>query len=255
MYIYIYGAASPNPPPPVDGSWSPPPPVVVWLWCGALLVSDAADFLWFLAQKPWPWRRKLFSLSLRMNHCGITPSNLLGAGFSSSCANLAPTVHPGVLAGWQNCTVLLSKCFSTSVWWRAMWFVTFWKRRGMKMVRTTLCVILSYGCWGLGNTMISCYHEDCRRANKGQKREHCDMGTLYIEAECKAEKDKRHGIHWKLHHRYASTTNSTKTKGPALPLYLLPIPWGGGNTGHGPIYIYIWYIYVYLKFVCICTHK
>ena len=25
-----------------------PPPVVVGPWCGALLVSDAADFLWFL---------------------------------------------------------------------------------------------------------------------------------------------------------------------------------------------------------------
>ena len=108
----------------------------------------------------------------------------------------------------------------------------------------------------LGFTMISCYHEDCRRENKGQKRENCDMGTLYIESECKAEKEKRHGIHWKLHHRYASTTNSTKTKGPALPLYLLPIPWGGWQHGtRTHIYIYIWYIYVYLKFVCICTHK
>ena len=51
-------------PPPVDGSWSPPP---LWLWgCGgALLVSDAADFLWFLVPPPpcgcvdgswWWWR-------------------------------------------------------------------------------------------------------------------------------------------------------------------------------------------------------
>ena len=261
----IYGAASPNP--PVDGSWSPPPcgcGAVVWgsacqraasrtmmpkrRKCACKSYNDPSCLFRDAHQKPWPWRRRLFSLSLRMNHCGITPSNLLGADFSSSCANLAPTVHPGVLAGWQNCTALLSKCFSTSVWWRAMWFVTFWKRRGPKMVRATLCVILSYGCWGLGNTMISCYHEDCRRENKGQKREKCDMGTLYIEAECKAEKEKRHGIHWKLHHRYASTTNSTKTKGPALPLYLLPIPWGGGgNTGHGTIYIYIYtYIYIYI---------
>ena len=132
------------------------------------------------------------------------------------------------------------------------------------MVRATLCVILSYGCWGLGNTMISCYHEDCRRENKGQKRENCDMGTLYIEAECKAEKEKRHGIHWKLHHRYASTTNSTKTKGPALPLYLLPIPWGRGVATRDKhiyryIYIYyIWYIYIYifffLKYIYIYTY-
>ena len=53
-----------HPPPPVDGSWSPPP---LWLWgCGgALLVSDAADFLWFLVPPPpcgcvdgswWWWR-------------------------------------------------------------------------------------------------------------------------------------------------------------------------------------------------------
>ena len=54
-YIYMYGAASPTPPPPpVDGSWSPPP---LWLWgCGgALLVSDAADFLWFLVPPPPLW--------------------------------------------------------------------------------------------------------------------------------------------------------------------------------------------------------
>ena len=63
------------------------------------------------------------------------------------------------------------------------------------------------------------------------------MGTLYIEAECKTEKEKRHGIHWKLHHMQAPPI-LRKTKGPALPLYLLPIPWrgGGGNTGHGTIY-------------------
>ena len=50
----IYGAASPTPPPLVDGSWSPPP---LWLWgCGgALLVSDAADFLWFLVPPPPLW--------------------------------------------------------------------------------------------------------------------------------------------------------------------------------------------------------
>ena len=43
----------PPPLPPVDGSWSPPP---LWLWgCGgALLVSDAADFLWFLVPPPPP---------------------------------------------------------------------------------------------------------------------------------------------------------------------------------------------------------
>ena len=137
----VYGAVSPNPPPfSVDGSWTPS-----GLWCGALLVShvgvpacyiqdnDAQAeemrlqvvqwsqlFVQGCSQKPWPWRGRLFSLSLRMNHCGITPSNLLGADFSGSCANLAPTVHPGVLAAWQNCTALLSKCFSTSVWWRAL---------------------------------------------------------------------------------------------------------------------------------------
>ena len=52
IYIYIYGAASPTPPPPVDGSWSPPPPLWLWGCGGALLVSDAADFLWFLVPPP-----------------------------------------------------------------------------------------------------------------------------------------------------------------------------------------------------------
>ena len=65
IYIYIYGAASPTPPPPVDGSWSPPPPLWLWGCGGALLVSDAADFLWFLVPPPpcgcvdgswWWWR-------------------------------------------------------------------------------------------------------------------------------------------------------------------------------------------------------
>ena len=84
--------------------------------CACKSYNDPSCLFRDAHQKPWPWRRRLFSLSLRMNHCGITPSNLLGADFSSSCANLAPTVHPGVLAGWQNCTALLSKCFSTSVW-------------------------------------------------------------------------------------------------------------------------------------------
>ena len=54
-YIYIWcSVAHPPPPPPVDGSWSPPP---LWLWgCGgALLVSDAADFLWFLVPPPPLW--------------------------------------------------------------------------------------------------------------------------------------------------------------------------------------------------------
>ena len=52
IYIYIWCSVA-HPPPPVDGSWSPPP---LWLWgCGgALLVSDAADFLWFLVPPPPP---------------------------------------------------------------------------------------------------------------------------------------------------------------------------------------------------------
>ena len=52
-YIYMVQRRPPPPPPPVDGSWSPPP---LWLWgCGgALLVSDAADFLWFLVPPPPP---------------------------------------------------------------------------------------------------------------------------------------------------------------------------------------------------------
>ena len=77
------------------------------------------------------------------------------------------------------------------------------------------------------------------------------MGTLYIEAECKTEKEKRHGIHWKLHHMQAPPI-LRKTKGPALLLYLLPIPWGGGgNTGHGTIYIYI-HIYTYIDLAILC---
>ena len=79
--------------------------------------------------------------------------------------------------------------------------------------------------WSLATTKIA------EEKNIGQKWENCDMGTLYIESECKAEKEKRHGIHWKLHHRYASTTNSTKTKGPALPLNLLPTTGGFDRTG------------------------
>ena len=52
IYIYIYGAASPTPPPLWMGHGPPP----LWLWgCGgALLVSDAADFLWFLVPPPPP---------------------------------------------------------------------------------------------------------------------------------------------------------------------------------------------------------
>ena len=51
--LYIWCSVAHPPPPPVDGSWSPPP---LWLWgCGgALLVSDAADFLWFLVPPPPP---------------------------------------------------------------------------------------------------------------------------------------------------------------------------------------------------------
>ena len=52
--LYMVQRRPPPPPPPVDGSWSPPP---LWLWgCGgALLVSDAADFLWFLVPPPPLW--------------------------------------------------------------------------------------------------------------------------------------------------------------------------------------------------------
>ena len=45
---YIYGAASPTPPPPLWMGHGPPPPLWLWGCGGALLVSDAADFLWFL---------------------------------------------------------------------------------------------------------------------------------------------------------------------------------------------------------------
>ena len=44
----------PPPPPPCGWVMVPPP---LWLWgCGgALLVSDAADFLWFLVPPPPLW--------------------------------------------------------------------------------------------------------------------------------------------------------------------------------------------------------
>ena len=53
-YIYIYGAASPTPPPPLWMGHGPPPPLWLWGCGGALLVSDAADFLWFLVPPPPP---------------------------------------------------------------------------------------------------------------------------------------------------------------------------------------------------------
>ena len=52
-YVYMV-QRRPPPPPPVDGSWSPPPPLWLWGCGGALLVSDAADFLWFLVPPPPP---------------------------------------------------------------------------------------------------------------------------------------------------------------------------------------------------------
>ena len=56
IYIYIYGAASPTPPPPpLWMGHGPPPPLWLWGCGGALLVSDAADFLWFLVPPPPLW--------------------------------------------------------------------------------------------------------------------------------------------------------------------------------------------------------
>ena len=55
------------------------------------------------------------------------------------------------------------------------------------------------------------------------------MGTLYIEAECKAEKEKRHGIHWKLH-----------LPSPYIPPTHTMGGGGGGGWQHGTRYhIYI----------------
>ena len=70
----IYMVQRRPPPPPVDGSWSPP----LWLWgCGgALLVSDAADFLWFLVPPPPLWM------------CGwvmVPPPVVVGLWWGSAC--------------------------------------------------------------------------------------------------------------------------------------------------------------------------
>ena len=61
------------------------------------------------------------------------------------------------------------------------------------------------------------------------------MGTLYIEAECKAEKEKRHGIHWKLH----------------LPSPYTSYPYHGGGGGVATRDT-VPYIYIYMC-VCVCS--
>ena len=58
IYIYIYiwcSVAHPPPPPPLWMGHGPPPPLWLWGCGGALLVSDAADFLWFLVPPPPLW--------------------------------------------------------------------------------------------------------------------------------------------------------------------------------------------------------
>ena len=53
LYIYIYMVQR-RPPPPLWMGHGPPPPLWLWGCGGALLVSDAADFLWFLVPPPPP---------------------------------------------------------------------------------------------------------------------------------------------------------------------------------------------------------
>ena len=63
-YIYTWCSVA-HPPPPLWMGHGPPPPLWLWGCGGALLVSDAADFLWFLVPPPpcgcvdgswWWWR-------------------------------------------------------------------------------------------------------------------------------------------------------------------------------------------------------
>ena len=50
----IYMVQRRPPPPPCGWVMVPPPPLWLWGCGGALLVSDAADFLWFLVPPPPP---------------------------------------------------------------------------------------------------------------------------------------------------------------------------------------------------------
>ena len=51
---YIWCSVAHPPPPLWMGHGPPPPPLWLWGCGGALLVSDAADFLWFLVPPPPP---------------------------------------------------------------------------------------------------------------------------------------------------------------------------------------------------------
>ena len=51
---YIWCSVAHPPPPPCGWVMVPPPPLWLWGCGGALLVSDAADFLWFLVPPPPP---------------------------------------------------------------------------------------------------------------------------------------------------------------------------------------------------------
>ena len=53
IYVYIWCSVA-HPPPPCGWVMVPPPPLWLWGCGGALLVSDAADFLWFLVPPPPP---------------------------------------------------------------------------------------------------------------------------------------------------------------------------------------------------------
>ena len=52
-YMCVYMVQR-RPPPPLWMGHGPPPPLWLWGCGGALLVSDAADFLWFLVPPPPP---------------------------------------------------------------------------------------------------------------------------------------------------------------------------------------------------------
>ena len=99
----IYGAASPTPPPPpLWMGHGPPPPLWLWGCGGALLVSDAADFLWFLVPPPPP-------VDVWMGHGG-------GGGAGSMYINIYVYMNISIcICIWWNGYVHIIICIYTYI--------------------------------------------------------------------------------------------------------------------------------------------
>ena len=101
-HTYIWCSVAHPPPPPVDGSWSPPPPLWLWGCGGALLVSDAADFLWFLVPPPPP-------VDVWMGHGG-------GGGAGSMYINIYVYMNISIwICIWWNGYVHIIICIYTYI--------------------------------------------------------------------------------------------------------------------------------------------